>query len=234
MKPRMKKKTVSRLSDSSGFTLIELVLATLISMLVVGIMSVCLSFVLRVWESTQNRRPDQSRALVDLLKNQLSEFDPTPIKLTEGPHSFFTGDAKSIAFATSRSVKAISKGVPVVARYAFDPKNKVLFYAEMPLDVYHPKLISEFMQAKPALSEKGGGRFHKVELDNFALSYGVKEGGRFQDNWEQASGSPVSVLLNWNTNDGTKFAQLLIVNSPFSIPEDLQPKPFQTPGGGSQ
>ncbi|HIJ69033.1 MAG TPA: prepilin-type N-terminal cleavage/methylation domain-containing protein, partial [Deltaproteobacteria bacterium] len=38
-----------------GFTLIELILATAISALVVGILSVCFAFTLRVWQGTQNQ-----------------------------------------------------------------------------------------------------------------------------------------------------------------------------------
>ena len=61
-----------------GFTLIELILATAISALVVGILSVCFAFTLRVWQGTQNQKPDQTFQLADLLNRQLAECDPKP------------------------------------------------------------------------------------------------------------------------------------------------------------
>ena len=70
--------------NRKGFTLIELILATAISALVIGILSVCFSFTLRVWQGTQNQKPDQTFQLADLLNRQLAECDPKPIKFTGG------------------------------------------------------------------------------------------------------------------------------------------------------
>ena len=67
-----------------GFTLIELILATAISALVIGILSVCFAFTLRVWQSTQNQKPDQTFQLAELLNRQLAECDPKPIRFTGG------------------------------------------------------------------------------------------------------------------------------------------------------
>ncbi|MFZ2445029.1 MAG: prepilin-type N-terminal cleavage/methylation domain-containing protein [Syntrophobacteraceae bacterium] len=218
------------LRESSGFTLIELILATAISALVIGILSVCLSFTLRAWESTQNRSPDHAPALVDLLKRQLAEFDPTPIKFEEGAHPFFTGDGKSLAFATSHSVKAISQGVPVAVRYIHDPKSKTLFYAEIPLDPYHPKVIKEFMQATPSRGGKGKFRFFTVDLADFSLGYAGHERTVFMESWDRTDDAPVSVLLQWTTRDAGQFAQLLTVNSPFTV-ESVKVNPFTRQSG---
>src|SRR5208283_1255408 len=87
--------------DRKGFTLMELVLATAISALVVGILAVCFSFALRVWESVQNQKPDQTFQLADLLNRQLAECDPKPIKFTGGVRSLFAGQENSIVFITA-------------------------------------------------------------------------------------------------------------------------------------
>jgi len=208
------------LQDNSGFTLIELVIATVISTLVIGILSACLSFALRAWESTQNRVPEQSALLVDLLKRQLAEYDPTPIKFEEGSHPFFTGDVRGLAFATSHSVKAISQGVGVIAHYSYDRQSKTLLYSELPLDPYHPKVIKEFMQAKPADGGKEKTRFFAVGIEDFAVSFGAKDKNQFDENWRKEDGPPGSILLKWATLDGRVFSQLLMVNSPFEIKVD--------------
>lgn len=208
------------LGNSSGFTLIELVLATMISTLVVGILSVCLSFALRAWESTQNRVPEQSALLVDLLKRQLSEYDPTPIKFDEGNHPFFSGDTRNLAFATSHSVKAISRGVSVAAHYSYDRQSKTLLYSEIPFDPYHPKAIKEFTKAKPSGDGKGKVRFFAVGIADFSVAFAGKEKNQFLEDWQSEEGAPSSILLKWQTQDGRTFTQLLMVNSPFEIKID--------------
>lgn len=218
-----------RFRAEPGFTLIELILATAISALVIGILSVCLSFALRAWEDSRDRKPDQSAALVDLLKHQLAEADPTPIKFEEGAHLYFSGQAKSIAFATAHSVKAISRGIPVIARYLSDPKSKVVYYAEIPLNPYDPRTITEFVKMEPSTNPKSAIRFYTVELADFNLSYGGKEGSQFSEKWEQRDEVPVSVLMKWRTPDSGDFSQLLSVNSPFSI--EITPKPSTGPVG---
>ena len=208
---------VRPIEGNIGFTLIELILATAISALVIGILSVCLSFSLRAWESVQNRKPDQSAALVDLLKRQLAEFDPTPIKFDEGPHPFFSGHAMKLAFATTHSVKAISRGVPVIARYHYDPGSKVLYYAEMPLDPYHTKGLKEFTQIEPTSGQKSSVRFFAVEIADFNLSYAGKDTSQYSEAWDQSNDFPTSVLMKWSTPEIGGFSQALAVNSPFSI-----------------
>ena len=110
-----------------GFTLLELILATAISAFVIGILAVCFSFALRAWLSVQDQRPDETFQLADLLKRQLSECLPTPMRFTDSTvHSLFAGQPNSIAFVTTHSVKALSQGVPVVAHYTYDPNSRVL------------------------------------------------------------------------------------------------------------
>ena len=52
------------LAGSLGFTLLELVLATLISAIVIGIFSVALSLSLRMWERQQDREPSDVPSLL--------------------------------------------------------------------------------------------------------------------------------------------------------------------------
>ncbi len=206
------------LKGRKGFTLIEVILATAISALVMVILSVCLSFALRAWEDTQDHKPDQSAALADLLKRQLAEFDPTPIKFEEGAHPYFSGQAQSLAFATSHSVKAISGGVPVIARYLYDPAAKTVYYAEIPLNPYDPDTVKDFVKAGVSTDAKAIIRFYAVEIANFELSYSGGEGSsQNSDKWDQKDEFPTSVIMRWKAPDSEDFSQAFSVNSPFSI-----------------
>lgn len=227
------RKSARIILTGSGFTLIELVLATAISAIVIGILSVCLSFALRAWESTQNRRPDLTANFIDLFQRQLAEFDPTPIRFTEGARMLFSGSSRAIAFSTSHSVKAISKGVPVIAHYVYDPGAKVLYYSEIPLDPYHPKQVQDFIKAAPVAKEKSKYRFYAIDLAEFSLGYAGKDDNRFLETWDADNQSPTQVLLKWSNDTGAK-AQLLLINSPFVIQADRMLQPaggIPQPGG---
>lgn len=214
-----------------GFTLIELLLATAISAVVIGILSVCLSFTLRAWESTQNKKPDQSAAVVEMLKSQLSEFDPTPVQFAEGKHLLFNGQSTSLAFATSHSVKAISRGVPVIVRYIFDARSKVLLYAEIPFDPYHPDRIKEFLAMKTNTGEVSTVRFYQVGIEDFSFSYmGGEKTSNFTEKWDEQDKFPNTVLVNWKTQDTGGFSQAIEVNLPFTI-ETTQKQAMKAVGG---
>jgi type II secretory pathway pseudopilin PulG len=208
------------LGRSMGFTLVELVLATLISSLVIGIFSVALSISLRAWERQQNREISDTPSLLELLKRQLAQFNPILIQLDGKQRPMFQGDGQSLAFATDYSVRAISKGVPVIARYVFIPGRGELFYAELPLDPYHPEPIHEFLKMSPG-NTKSWPRFYLVEVTEFALSYATKEEGQFTEATEDAGGIPSAVRVDCaSRGDSASFSAMIFVNSPFSETSD--------------
>jgi len=219
---------------STGFTLVELVLATLISSLVIGIFSVALSISLRAWERQQNREISDTPSLLELLKRQLAQFDPILIQLEGKQRPIFQGDEQSLAFATDYSVRAISKGVPVIARYVFIPGRGELFYAELPLDPYHPEHIQEFLQMSPGKT-KSWPHFYLIEVAEFALSYATKEKGEFAGAPDDAAGIPAAVRVSCaSRGDSASFSAMMFVNSPFSetaagsnpVPGGLKSKQF--------
>jgi hypothetical protein len=216
------------LGRSEGFTLVELVLATLISSLVIGIFSVALSISLRAWERQQNREISDTPSLLELLKRQLAHFDPVLVQLDGKQRPIFMGDGQSLAFATDYSVRAISKGVPVIARYFFIPGRGELFYSEVPLDPYHPDRIQEFLQASPGRSTSWP-RFYLIEVEEFALSFATKEPGEFEETIEEAAGIPKAVMVNCaSRGDSSPFSALMFVNSPFT---EIAPGKQPIPGG---
>jgi prepilin-type N-terminal cleavage/methylation domain-containing protein len=203
--------------DKTGFTLIELILATAISALVVGILSVCFSFALRVWQSTQNQKPDHTFQLADLLNRQLAECDPKPIKFKDSVHPLFAGQSNSIAFVTTHSVKAISQGVPVVARYTYDPNSRVLNYSELLLDPYHVDFIERFLAGRASSEKETRIRAYGVEFPEFVLAYAGKDSREFLKAWDKVEELPVEVLLRWRGNDSMVHARVCMVNGLFSI-----------------
>jgi len=205
--------------DNSGFTLVELVIAMVISTLVIGILSVCLSFSLRAWESTQNRKIDQTSAFIYLLKQQLAEFKPNPVKFDDGMHPVFSATAQSLVFATSHSVKAISRGVPIVARYMYDQKSGVLYYSEMVLDPYHAKAIRQFIQGKDSGGDRDNEKYHPyaIELAQFNLLFAGKDSKELSEVWDHPDEIPIEIVLNWTGPDSTQSSELFMVNCPFTI-----------------
>lgn len=213
-------------SQSHGFTLVELVLATLISALVIGIFSVALSISLRAWERQQNREPSDVPSLLQLLKLQLATFEPFQI-LAEGTRrTVFDGDGHSLAFATTYSVRAISKGVPVIARYVFVPGRGELYYAEMPLDPYHSEPIQKFLKLSPGI-RKSWPHFFVTQVADFSLSYLGKEREPRESTFDPAAGLPTAVAVKCISKDSADVVEaIMFLNSPFakSGQENLAPK----------
>ncbi|MGA7877472.1 MAG: type II secretion system protein [Desulfoferrobacter sp.] len=192
-----------------GFTLLELMLATLISTLVIGILSVALTFSLRMWERQQDRKPSEFPMIMELLAMQLADFDATPLSSEFGASGpLFVGDEHSLIIATDHSVKALSGGVPVFARYTYLPKDKVLYYSEIPLDPYHPETLREFIDVEP--SEKSvWPRFYPIKVDEFSLEYSDEENGGYVNDWNTPDKLPQAVLVNW-TLDEKSFSRLIV------------------------
>ncbi len=214
---RRRPDTGFRISDPGGFTLIELIVATAISALVIGIVSVCLSFVLRVWQKTANSKPDQTFRMVELLERQLAECDPTPINFEHGSRPLFVGSSNSICFITAHSVKAISKGVPVAVRYTYDSGSGVLSYSELVLNPYRPESLKEFAAGKDPSGQFGEVRSYKVDFPKLAFSYAGKDAGAFSESWDSAGDLPLEILLSWEGADRAAHAIVCMVNAPFPI-----------------
>ncbi len=217
--------------ERKGFTLIELIIATAITALVMGILSVCFSFALRVWQSTQDQKPDLAFPVAELLKSQLAECDPTPIRFAETLRPVFIGQPNSIAFITTHSVRAISQGVPVVVRYTYDPNSKILYYSELLLDPYHSKAIEQFLSDKSLQNKDSKIRSYGVEFPEFVLAYAGEESKQFLQSWDSKDEFPKEVLMRWRGQDAMVHAQLLMLNTPFSIAVQKGPLPNAVTGG---
>ena len=189
------------LFGSRGFTLLELLLATLISSLVIGILSVALTFSLRMWERQQDRKQPELPMILELLAMQLADFDATPMSSEFGAaRPLFIGDDHSLIIATDHSVKALSGGVPVVARYTYLPNDKVLYYSEIPLDPHHPETLRDFIDVAPDVKSTWP-RFYPVKVDEFSFEYSDEGEGDFVSVWDDSENLPKALLVNWTLNE---------------------------------
>jgi prepilin-type N-terminal cleavage/methylation domain-containing protein len=204
-------------SGEAGFTLVELIIASAISALVLGILAMCLTFALRAWESQQNRRQGSTPPFVDLIRAQLTELDPTPMVSAEGSQLIFKGFSSEMSFVTSHSVKAISKGVPVIARYIYESGEKKLYYGEMPMNPYDLKYVQDFLDADPLKGEKPKARFYAIDVEDFALSYGSAEKDSYVPNWESETEVPAVILIRWKDDRAVAYGQVVAVNSPLPV-----------------
>jgi hypothetical protein len=213
--PEQEQRRIPIRLDSKGFTLVELVIATLISTLVMGIIAVALGFSLRIWERQQNQNPSDMPAVMDLLKWQLATFEPQQVRIDQESTPVFQGDARSLTFATAHSVKAITKGAPVVARYVFVPRDNALYYAEIPLDPYHSEQIEEFLKLAPGKDRKRKGFFATAAAD---VSFSYAEDGEsedFDEKWGEDKSIPGMVVVNWSPDGQAKFTAAIVPNSLF-------------------
>jgi prepilin-type N-terminal cleavage/methylation domain-containing protein len=218
--------------NHSGFTLVELVIATAISAVVLGILTVCFSFTLRLWEVTQHQQQDQTFLMAHLLKMQLSEFDPTPVKFQDNSlHPVFSAQPNMIAFATFHSVKAITQGLPVVVRYRFQPEDRTLFYSELLLNPYDPKAIENFLMNRIPGKNEAQVRAYGVPFQEFLLLYAGGESKQFAESWETSDQFPLEVLIRWRGADSKIYAMMCMVNSPF--PVEASNVPAQGSGASS-
>ncbi|MCU0572708.1 MAG: prepilin-type N-terminal cleavage/methylation domain-containing protein [Syntrophobacteraceae bacterium] len=216
--------------ESKGFTLVELVIATLISSLVMGIISVALGFSLRIWERQQHQAPSDMPAVIDLLKWQLATFEPQPVRIDQELVPVFKADARSLTFATAHSVKAITRGAPVVARYVFVPRDKALYYAEIPFDPYNTEIIEEFMKFMPGKDKKRRG-FFSTAVAEMTFSYADSgETESFEENWQGDGAIPGVVVVTWTPDGRDRMAAAMVPNALF--PKRTQEGAFEDSGLG--
>lgn len=216
---------------NAGFTLLELVLATLISTLVMGILTVAFTFSLRVWERQQARQSSEIPAMMDLMKMQLVHLEITPPQPGQDFRTIFIGDPNSFSFTTGYSVKAISGGVPVIARYVYVRNEKRLYYAESPLNIYHPESIQNFLSMPIHVDEKAQPRFYSTEVADFSIEYASDESGQFLQSWEgEGGGVPHSILVRWSDREGAATSSAVMLPSSLFPPDVGDKEGRQQPG----
>lgn len=208
-------------STDSGFTLVELVLATFISGLVIALVSAALSFSLRLWERNQYRNPAGGPQLLELLSLQIGSFYPFPVQFDEGQRALFIGTADSLLLATGYSVRALSRGAPVLARYVYVQPEQKIYYAEMPLDPYHPERIKDFLSASPGSGDRNAVRFFAVEAADWGFGFWDSEAEDYAEQWQNPNGLPILVRVTgaWEQNMPT-WARVITLG--FVFPEGNQ------------
>jgi prepilin-type N-terminal cleavage/methylation domain-containing protein len=218
---------------SSGFTLLELLIATFIASLVIGIMTASLSFALRVWERNHNVESGDQEIirLLEVMTLQLGSFNPTSVTMGADKENLpvFVGNQHALSFSTNYSVKSISKGVPVICRYLFIPGTKRFYYAELPFDPYHGEPIERFLKRNPEARDSWP-RFYAMDMEilEFSITYRGGSGEDFAETWEEASGLPQAIMVKVTLQRGSKTVHITRIINPyfmqFNVPESLWPE----------
>jgi hypothetical protein len=133
-----------------------------------------------------------------LMSWQLGSFNSFPVRYEGKKRPFFVGKKESMALATDRSVKSLSGGVAVIARYVFDPGEKKLYYAEMPFDPYHSEPIEEFLREKPG-EDDSWPAFYSVEVADLSFKYIKEKDGAYEDVEEGGRSLPSIVVVKWSS-----------------------------------
>jgi hypothetical protein len=166
----MEPKSRRLLGGAGGFTLLELMLATFLSTMVVGMVAASLSFCLRLWERHRSCEPNDVQYILDLMTLQLGSYDPTPVTFSEGEQMIFFGDRYSITFATDYSVKALCGGAPVLAHYVFYPEDGRVYYAETPFNSSDSDAVKDFVDLKPG-AKNSSVPFYSVAASDFSIRF---------------------------------------------------------------
>jgi len=191
----------------AGFTLLEMLLATFISSLVIGILSVTLSVALRIWEKNRGTEPGDQEVvrLLEVMTLQLATFNTTPMILGDDKQQqwLFFGNRHELSFASTYSIKSISKGAPVVCRYVYIPGSKRLYYAEIPMDPYHSDPLKKFLKSGPS-EQDGWPRYFSMEmqLDDLHFGYRGQDFKDYVDVWEETKSLPLRILVRLTVRQG--------------------------------
>jgi hypothetical protein len=158
------------LGGAGGFTLLELMLATFLSTMVVGMVAASLSFCLRLWERHRSLETNNVQYIVDLMTLQLGSYNPSTVTFSEGEQMVFFGDRYSLTLATNYSVRALGGGAPVLAHYTFYPEDGKVYYAETPFNSGDPDGVKEFIAEKPE-SRSDSVPFYSIAASEFSIKF---------------------------------------------------------------
>lgn len=180
--------------QSQGHTLLEVLVALLITAMVITALASSLSFSMRFLYKEQERPPDLLQGRLATMDDQLASFYEAYENC-----AFFEGDSASLAFSTSRSVQSLHKGAPVVARYVFVEsagEQGMLYYAETPCEGFRDLAPEEFLTRSPQDAEPAdedeGPVFHGVPAQEFAIAYFDTLDGTEKEDWD---GHPLPEII---------------------------------------
>ncbi len=103
----------------------------------------------------------------------------------------------------------------MVARYVFVPRDRTLYYAEIPFDPYNSEIIEEFLKFMPGKDRKRGGFFATAVAE---MSFSYAEGGEtedFDESWQEDGAVPGVVVVSWSPDGQLKMASAMVPNALF-------------------
>ncbi|APV49626.1 hypothetical protein BWI17_08020 [Betaproteobacteria bacterium GR16-43] len=200
--------TASPMKRAQGFTLIEVVLAIALLAAMMAMAWSGLSFALRGWDTgeSKSRRTSDIQLSTNFLRREFAEIfpmrwkDPTTLKFA------FEGDAKHLAFVSTRAPGLSSGGLALVSLdvESGGPNRKDLVMRRAMPD----EAAKDFGPAKAA---EGTILIPDVEVVQFAY-FGAENDfvePRWMDDWKLPARMPQYVRVTVRTGDGTVLPELV-------------------------
>lgn len=111
--------TLVNYSEEEGFTLVEALVALMLSVLVLSFLSAGLHFSLKAWQTSDNfDRMSQVEAARDFLRRTLAAAEPVRVRGKDGELRLaFTGDSRRLEFVTALPERHVKAGLYEVTLY---------------------------------------------------------------------------------------------------------------------
>lgn len=184
-------------SGGEGFTLLEMIIAMVITSMVIFMISSSFSFTSRMWiKSEQDERVRDLELLVDLMAVQLGSYYVFDIQKAGGLQGI-TGTRDTLVIATSHSVKAMNGGAPVLARYEFDPGTGRMLYAELPIDWNKKDELLRFANTE-VMDDANAVSYAASE---FSFEYVSEDTEDMTDEWQGGPHNLGALNVIWRENE---------------------------------
>jgi len=174
-------------SQSSGFTLIELIISITILSIITVIIGAAFHLGIQAWEKGEKETGDaqQLRVLSSLLSQQIKSIYPYPIKMEDKDEEFvmFKGEPDSITFVTTLTDSSFG-GFKWV-QYVF--RDGALLYKE---GLLPDKKIEE------NIKDKDKEEIIDTNIDNFQFSYLSPDDEEWQEEWNLGEDLPDAIKVN--------------------------------------
>jgi prepilin-type N-terminal cleavage/methylation domain-containing protein len=212
----MKNAPAPGLSFSSGFTLLELLVAMALVALVTLIAATAFRLTVQAWErgSAEGESRQIQSALPALLGKQLAARVTLPMfgQAKVNPASYFCGGENSLSFITSYAPQGSMMQGMIWVTYRFDPGQKTLFIYQRSLTRMEDLEIAESGLGAKNASE--GAPISQIqEISDFRLAYATEllydpdDSRQWQANWDcgaESVGNPFGLMLKMTIGEGPR------------------------------
>ncbi len=193
-----------RKNNTSGFTLIEVLIAITIGAMVIGIVAIAFSLTIRNWERAKTQPPYSIENLANFFARQLTHLYGKPVPILGQNRLIFRGEKSKLVFVTTFSPLGISGNCKVIAKYQFIKDRHTLRYEQI---VFNKPTISSINMNNFLFSTSTGRPENKLittvsigNIEDFSIGYMSKDDTSFRDSWNEPATIPYKLLITISTS----------------------------------